>query len=152
MKISITPTGQSPFLLADDDAGVIPGAAWPQGAGGQIRDGLLNQQERRVQAVDGVRAPFRANLPRYNVENRLEFVVARSFATTAACQLFIARHPGQVPVQGVLAVLHQAPDGAANLYLKGAVVQFVRCTRQVGVSCLFQYLIRGNADWSTSAT
>jgi len=151
MKISISAPGQAPFVLADDAAGVLGGNGWPQGAGGQIRDGFLNQHERRVQSVDLIRAPFRTNLPRFNLENRLEFVVERAFATVAACQLFIARHPGQAPAQGLLAVQYQAADGVVNLYLKNAVIQSIRCQRQVGVSCLFYYLLRGNSDWSTSA-
>ncbi|HWD18141.1 MAG TPA: hypothetical protein VHB20_02590 [Verrucomicrobiae bacterium] len=151
MKITITGAGLQAFLLADDAAGVLEGSGWPQGAGGQVRDGFLNQHERKIQSADLARAPYRTNTPRFNLENRLEFVVERSFSTTAGCQLFIAQHPGQIPAQGLLNVAHQAADGVVNLYLKNAVVQWAKCRRQTGVTCLFQYLVRGNSDWSTNA-
>jgi hypothetical protein len=135
MKITITPTGGTPFTLADDNNGAT------------IADGFQPKQTRIMQSQALFRAAYKANLPRYNLENRLAFVVERVFATVEAALNFMAQHADQVPVNGTLTLYNLSATGQTNRSLVNAIVADVECVEHIGVSCKFQYLVAGNGAW-----
>jgi hypothetical protein len=135
MKITITPSGGKPFVLADDSSGAT------------VADGFQPQQTRVVQNRPLFRAAYKANLPRYNLENRLQFEVERSFATKEAALNFMAQHADQVPVAGTLTLYNLLNTGQVSRSLANALVVDVRCVEHIGVSCKFQYLLAGNGAW-----
>ena len=150
MKIIITPAGGTAFVLGDDAAGVVIGANFSGGAGGQIKEGFVNKQKRRVQHSPLFRAAYLLNIPRSNLENRFAFTVQRSFQTLEACVAFIAFHPDSVPTAGEITLTSQSAGGLVMRYLPAAVVESVACARQIGLSCDFQYTIAGNGPWQTT--
>ncbi len=153
MKITITPTGGSAinaFVLADDSVMVVLGANFTNGAGGQIKEGFVNKQKRTVQKLPLFRAAYLLNVPRYNLENRLSFMVQRSFQTVENCISFIAFHPDSVPVQGEITILEQSTTGLVTRYLPNAVVESIECVRHAGLSCDLRYSICGNSAWQNS--
>lgn len=150
MKITLTPTGGTAFVLGDDAAGVIVGVNFSAGAGGQIKEGFVNKQKRLTQHSPLFRAPYALNIARFNLENRFAFTVQRSFQTLEACVAFIAFHPDSVPTTGEITLTSQSGTGLITRYLPGAVVESVACARQIGLSCDFQYTITGNGPWQSS--
>ena len=137
MKITLTPSGGAAFVLGDD------------GAQANVQDGFRPKQTRTVQSAPLFRAAYRANTPRYDLENRLTFTVERVFPTVEAALRFMASHADAVPVQGTLALYNQSPTGQCARFLPQAVVTEVECVEHVGVSCKFQYTIVGNGAWQT---
>lgn len=150
MKITLTPTGATPFVLGDDSVNVVIGANFSGGAGGQIKEGFVNKQKRRVQNCPLFRAAYLLNIPRDNLENRFAFTVQRSFQTLEDCVAFIAFHPDSVPTQGEITLTNQSGAGIILRYLPAAVVETVECTRQIGLSCDFQYTVAGNGPWQST--
>jgi hypothetical protein len=151
MKITITPTGAAAaFVLADDAVSVVAGTNFAAGAGGQVREGFVNKQKRAGQRTALFRSAYVLNVPRFNLENRLTFVVQRSFQTVEACLAFIAFHPDSVPVQGEVAITNQSATGVITRYLPGAVIESVQCVRHAGLSCNFQYTVSGNGAWQSA--
>ena len=135
MKITITSTGGTAFVLADDAAGAT------------LQDGFRPKQRRLAQSSALFRAAYQANFVRYNLENRLTFLVERVFATVEAALNFMASHADQVPVAGTLTLYHLSGTGQTSRSLANAVVVEVECVEHVGVSCKFQYTISGNGAW-----
>lgn len=122
-------------MLADDAAGAT------------MQDGFRPRQTRIVQSSPLFRAAYKSTLPRYNLENRLSFVVERVFATVEAVLNFMASHADQVPVAGTLALYHLSGTGQTARSLPNAVVVEIECVEHVGVSCKFQYTVAGNGGW-----
>lgn len=137
-------------MLGDDAVTLIIGSNFTAGAGGQIKEGFVNKQKRRVQKSPLFRAAYALNLARLNLENRFTFTVQRSFQSLENCVAFIAFHPDSVPVSGEITVSSQSSSGSIMRYLPGAVVESVVCVRQIGLSCDFQYIITGNGPWQTT--
>jgi hypothetical protein len=151
VKITLTPTGSSAaFVLADDAVSVVTGTNFAAGAGGQVREGFVNKQKRAGQKTALFRSAYLLNVPRFNLENRLSFVVQRSFQNVEACLAFIAFHPDSVPVQGEMTISNQSATGVISRYLPNAVMESVQCVRHAGLSCDFQYTVSGNGAWQTS--
>jgi hypothetical protein len=136
MKITITAAGGTAFVLADDASGAT------------VQDGFRPKQTRILQRQALFRAAYRANIPRYNLENRLRFVVERTFGTVEAALGFIGRHADETPAQGTLTVYNLSGRGQSRRILANAVVAEVECVEHVGVSCKFQYTIAGNGSWN----
>lgn len=134
----MTAAGGAAFTLGDDGAN-------PQAT---IVDGFRPRQSREVQRQALFRAAYKAELPRYNLENTLTFVVERSFATREAALNFMAFHADAVPVQGTLTLYDLSSTGQTTRTLAGAVVSEVECVEHVGVSCKFSYTIEGNGEWT----
>src|ERR1700722_1637672 len=111
MKIILTPTGATPFVLGDDTVSLVVGINFNAGAGGQIREGFVNKQKRRVQGSPLFRAAYLLNIPRANLENRFAFTVQRSFQTLESCVAFIAFHPDSVPAAGEITLTSQSSSG-----------------------------------------
>jgi hypothetical protein len=151
MKITLTAAGGTPFVLGDDGVGVVTGTNFSGGAGGQIREGFVNKQKRRVQKSALFRGGYLLNAARFNWENRFGFTVQRCFQSLEACLAFIALHPDSVPASGEITLTSQSASGQMARYLPGAVMERVECTRQIGLSCDFQYTVCGNGPWQTSA-
>ena len=135
MKITITPPGGTAFVLADDASGAT------------VQDGFRPKQTRVLQSERLFRAAYQANLARYNLENRLRFVVERVFGTVEAALNFMASHADQVPVAGALTLYNLSGTGQASRSLSNAVVEEMECVEHVGVSCKFQYSVAGNGAW-----
>ena len=135
MKITMTAAGGKAFVLADDAGGAT------------VQEGFCPKQTRRWQSQPLFRASYQPNLPRFNLENRLQFTVERVFPTLELALNFIAQHPDQVPICGALTLYHRSASGQATRTLANAVVVEVACTEHVGVSCKFQYTIAGNGAW-----
>jgi len=150
VKITLTPTGATPFVLGDDTVSLVTGTNFSGGAGGQIKEGFVNKQKRRVQNSPLFRAAYLLNIPRVNLENRFAFTVQRSFQTLEACVAFIAFHPDSVPTAGEITLTSQSATGLVMRYLPAAVVESVACVRQIGLSCDFQYTVAGNGPWQTT--
>ena len=150
MKITLTPTGATPFVLGDDAVSLVIGTNFSAGAGGQIREGFVSKQKRQVQHSPLFRAAWSLNIPRANLENRFTFSVMRSFQTMEACVAFIAFHPDSVPTTGEITLTSQSTTGLVLRYLPSAIVESVECLRQIGLSCDFQYTITGNGPWQTT--
>jgi len=129
---------------------VVIGLAFTGGAGGQIKEGFVNRQKRRVQGSPLFRSAYLLNIARANLENRFKFTVQRSFQTLEACVAFIALHPDTVPASGEIILPSQSSTGVVMRYLPSAVVETVECVRQIGLSCDFQYVIAGNGPWQTT--
>jgi len=136
MKITITAAGGTAYVLADDASGAT------------VQDGFRPKQTRILQSQGLFRGGYKLNLPRYNLENRLTFVVERVFSTVEAALNFIAQHADAVPAQGKVVLYHRSGTGQAMRTLSNAVVAKVECVEHVGVSCKFQYTIAGNSAWS----
>jgi hypothetical protein len=135
MKITITEAGGTAFVLADDASGAT------------VQDGFCPKQTRILQSQGLFRAAYKANLARYNLENRLSFVVERTFATVEAALSFIGSHADETPAQGTLTVYNLSSRGQIRRSLANAVVAEVECVEHVGVSCKFRYTIAGNGAW-----
>ncbi|MGP8200212.1 MAG: hypothetical protein ACLQU4_12000 [Limisphaerales bacterium] len=150
MRIIVTPAGGTAFVLGDAAVSLVIGANFSAGAGGQIKEGFVNKQKRRVQHSPLFRAAYLLNIARLNWENRFAFTVQRSFQTVEACVAFIAFHPDSVPAAGEITLAHQSGTGVVLRYLPAAVIEIVQCTRQIGLSCDFQYTIAGNGPWQTT--
>jgi hypothetical protein len=135
VKITITPPGGTAFVLADDAGGAT------------VQDGFRPKQTRVLQSEALFRAAYKANLARYNLENRLRFVVERVFGTVEAALNFMASHADQVPVAGALTLYNMSGTGQVSRSLGNAVVAEVECVEHVGVSCKFQYSVAGNGAW-----
>ncbi|MGD0813367.1 MAG: hypothetical protein ABSA83_07165 [Verrucomicrobiota bacterium] len=150
MKIIVTPAGGTGFVLGDDTVSLVVGVNFSAGAGGQIKEGFVNKQKRRVQHSPLFRAAYLLNIARLNWENRFAFTVQRSFQTLEACVAFIAFHPDSVPAAGEITLSNQSGTGVVLRYLPAAVIEMAQCTRQIGLSCDFQYTIAGNGPWQTS--
>jgi hypothetical protein len=135
MKITLTAAGSAPFVLGDDAAG------WA------MADGFRPRQTRTVRSKGLFRGAYRANLAGFNLENRLVFVVERTFATRELALGFMASHADAVPVAGTLTLYDLSPSGQTKRSLAGAVVAEVECVGHVGVSCKFRYTIAGNGAW-----
>jgi hypothetical protein len=150
VKIILTPAGAPGFVLGDDSVSLVIGTNFSSGAGGQIKEGFVNKQKRRVQKSPLFRAAYLLNIARSNLENRFAFTVQRSFQTLEACVAFIALHPDSVPVTGEITLTSQSASGLVMRYLPNAVVETVACVRQIGLSCDFQYTIAGNGPWQSS--
>jgi hypothetical protein len=138
------------FILGDDAVSVVIGGNFNGGAGGQIKEGFVNKQNRRVQKSALFRGAYLLNISRGNLENRFAFTVQRSFQTLEACVAFIAFHPDSVPAAGEISLSSQSATGFVLRYLPAAVVESVECIRQIGLSCDFTYTIAGNGAWQTS--
>jgi hypothetical protein len=151
VKITLTPSGATPFVLGDDTVSVVIGANFSGGAGGQIKEGFVNQQKRRLQSSPLFRAAYLLNIARFNLENRFAFTVQRSFQTLEDCVAFIAFHPDSVPTAGEITLTSQSATGLVMRYLPAAVVETVECVRQIGLSCDFQYTVAGNGPWQTTS-
>ena len=136
MKITITAAGGTPFVLADDAGGAT------------VQDGFCPRQTRLLQSQPLFRGSYKANLARFNLENRLRFVVERTFRTVEAALNFMASHADQVPVSGALTIYNLSGTGQISRSLGNAVVEEVECVEHVGVSCKFQYTIAGNGAWA----
>ncbi len=155
MRITITTpsigaSGAIVFTLADDSVSPVPGATFANGAGGQIKEGFVNKQNRLVQTSPLFRAAYLMSFPRFNLENRFAFTVQRTFQTTENCISFIAYHPDNVPAQGEITINEQSTTGLIARYLPNAIVETVECTKHVGAACDFQYTISGNGPWQNS--
>jgi hypothetical protein len=150
VKISITPSGGNAFVLGDDTVTLVVGTNFTAGAGGQIKEGFVNKQKRQVQKTPLFRAAYLLNVARGNLENRFAFTVQRSFQTVEACMSFIAFHPDSVPTSGEITLDNQSASGRLLRYLPAAVIEMVECSRQIGVSCDFQYTVAGNGPWQTT--
>jgi hypothetical protein len=151
MKITLTPSGgAASFVLADDTAGIVAGMNFAGGAGGQVREGFVNKQKRQVQKTPLFRAPYQLNIPRFNLENRLQFTVQRAFQTVEDCLAFIAAHPDTVPTQGEVCITNQSTTGQISRYLPNAVVESVECVKHIGASCDFTYVISAGNAWQSS--
>ena len=135
MKITITAAGGKAFVLADDAAGAT------------VQDGFRPKQTRILQSEPLFRGSYKANLARFNLENRLTFVVERAFGTVEAALGFIGSHADATPAQGKLTVFNASARGQISRSLANAVVAEVECVEHVGVSCKFQYSIVGNGAW-----
>ena len=135
MKITMTVAGGNAFVLADDANGAT------------VQDGFRPKQTRILQSQALFRAAYKAGLARFNLENRLSFVVERTFGTVELCLNFIAWHADQVPVSGTLTIYNRSGTGQATRTLANAIVQNVECVEHVGVGCKFQYSIAGNGAW-----
>ncbi|MGA2540168.1 MAG: hypothetical protein ABSG78_01260 [Verrucomicrobiota bacterium] len=135
MKITITAAGGTAFVLADDAGGAT------------VQDGFRPKQTRILQRQRLFRSGYKTNIPRYNLENRLRFVVERTFGTVELCLNFMAQHADSVPAQGNLVLYNRSGTGQATRTLGNAVVAEVECVEHVGVSCKFQYTIAGNGAW-----
>jgi hypothetical protein len=135
MKITMTAAGGNAFVLADDASGAT------------VQDGFRPKQTRILQSQALFRAAYKASLARFNLENRLSFVVERTFATVELCLNFIAWHADQVPVSGTLTVYNRSGTGQTSRALANAVVCDIECVEHVGVSCKFQYTVAGNGAW-----
>ena len=122
-------------MLADDAGGAT------------ARDGFCPKQTRILQSQPLFRGSYKANLPRFNLENRLKFVVERTFGTVEAALSFIASHADGLPAQGTLTVYNLSARGQISRSLPNAVLEEVECVEHVGVSCKFQYTIAGNGAW-----
>src|ERR1019366_3075268 len=96
MKITITAAGGRAFVLADD------------GIGATVQDGFRPKQTRLLQRQRLFRAAYKANVPRYNLEKRLRFVVERPFGTVEFCLYFMAEHAARVPAQGNLVLYNRS--------------------------------------------
>lgn len=116
--------------------------------GATVRDGFCPKQTRILQSQPLFRGSYKANLPRFNLENRLQFTVERVFATAEAALNFMASHADQVPVAGTLTLYNLSGAGQVSRSLANAVVEEVECVEHVGVSCKFQYTIAGNGAWA----
>lgn len=123
-------------MLADDASGAT------------VQDGFRPKQTRLLQSEGLFRAGYKSNVPRYNLENRLSFVVERVFSSVEAALKFMAQHADAVPVQGNVVVYNRSGTGQVTRTLANAVVAKVECVEHVGVSCKFQYWIAGNSAWS----
>jgi hypothetical protein len=150
VKITLTPAGATAFVLGDDSVSLVIGSNFSGGAGGQIKEGFVNKQKRRVQHSPLFRAAHLLNIPRSNLENRFAFTVQRSFQTLEACVAFIAFHPDSVPTQGEITLTSQSTTGLILRYLPAAVIETVECTRQIGLSCDFKYTVAGNGPWQST--
>ncbi len=151
MKITITPTGGTAFVLGDDSVGVVP--AGPQlavGCGGQIKEGFVNKQKRQVQTSPLFRAAYALVIPRCNLQIRFTFTVQRSFNSVEDCLGFIAGHPDSVPTEGEIQIQNVTSVGETLRYLPAAVVETVEITQHVGLSCNTQYTVSGNGAWQTA--
>jgi hypothetical protein len=137
-------------VLADDAVSVVTGTNFAAGAGGQVREGFVNKQKRAGQKTPLFRSAYLLNVPRFNLENRLIFMVQRSFQTIEACLAFIACHPDKVPVQGEITLTNQSTTGQISRYLPNAVVESVECVLHQGLSCNITYTISGNGPWQSS--
>ena len=111
MKITLTAAGATPFVLGDDAMSLVIGGNFSGGAGGQIKEGFVNTQKRKVQNSPLFRAAYLLNIPRFNWENRFAFTVQRSFQTLEACVAFIAFHPDSVPAAGEITLSSQSSAG-----------------------------------------
>lgn len=154
MQITITSGGVgngTAFVLADDTITLITATVWPNGAGGQIRQGFVNKQQRQLQQSRLLRAAYSLVVPRYNLENRFAFTVQRTFQSVEGCVAFIAFHPDSVPVQGEITIDNQSSTGRIYRYLPNAVIERVECARHLGLACDFHYVIAGNGPWQSSA-
>jgi hypothetical protein len=150
VKITLTPAGGTAFVLGDDTVSVVIGTNFSAGAGGQIKEGFVNKQKRRVQGSPLFRAAYVLNIARANLENRFAFTVQRSFQTLEACMAFIAFHPDSVPTAGEITLTSQSASGLVIRYLPGAVVEQIECIQQIGLGCDFQYMVAGNGPWQTT--
>jgi hypothetical protein len=135
MKITITAAGGRRFVLADDAGGAA------------VQDGFRPRQTRILQGAALFRGAYKANLARFNLENRLTFVVERTFGTVEAALGFMASHADQTPAQGTLTIYNLSGRGQVSRSLANAVVAEVECVEHVGVSCKFRYTIAGNGAW-----
>jgi hypothetical protein len=150
MKITITPTGGTAFVLGDDSVNVVPaGPELSVGCGGQIKEGFVNKQKRQVQTSPLLRAAYALIVPRMNLENRFSFTVQRSFNSTEDCLAFIAGHPDSVPTQGEIQIQNLTSLGETLRYLPSSVIEAVEITQHIGLSCNTQYTISGNGPWQT---
>ncbi|HEY3857708.1 MAG TPA: hypothetical protein VGO67_25270 [Verrucomicrobiae bacterium] len=147
MKVTITAAGGSVFTLADDSVAVVVGSTFAAGAGGQIKEGFVNKQQRQAQVSPLFRAAYALLIPRFNLKNRFSFTAQRSFQTVESCIAFIAFHPDSVPTSGEVALDNQSATGRIFRYLPNAVVETVECAKHVGLSCNFTYTISGNGPW-----
>jgi hypothetical protein len=136
MKITITAAGGKAFVLADDANGAT------------VQDGFRPKQTRMMQRQGLFRGAYRANEARYNLENRLSFVVERTFGTMEGALSFMASHADETPAQGTVTVYNLSGRGQISRSLANAVVAEVECVEHVGVSCKFQYTIAGNGGWA----
>ena len=150
VKILLTPTNGTAFTLGDDSVTLIVGTNFSAGAGGQIREGFVNKQKRRVQRSPLFRAAYQLDVARFNLENKFTFTVQRSFQTLEACVAFIALHPDSVPTTGEITLSSQSTFGQILRYLPAAVVESVECARHIGLSCDFKYNILGNGPWQST--
>jgi hypothetical protein len=150
LKITITPSGGTVFLLADDSVALVVGSTFTAGVGGQIKEGFVNKQNRQVQSSPLFRAAYALLIPRFNLQNRFSFTVQRSFQTVENCIAFIGFHPDSVPTQGEITLDNQSGTGRILRYLPSAVVETVECAQHIGLSCNFTYTISGNGAWQTS--
>jgi hypothetical protein len=138
VKITLTPSGGTPFVLGDDTA--TPRAV--------IADGFRPRQTRQVQSQGLFRGPYKADLARYNLENSLTFVVERSFTTQEAAQNFMALHADTVPISGTLTIYLRSATGVSQRTLANAVMRDIECVEHTGVTCKFQYTVTGNGAWT----
>ena len=151
MKITITPTGGQPFLLADDSVSVVIGPTFT-GRGGRANQGRVCQQTETTgpgqPAFPG--GAYALLIPRFNLQNRFSFTVQRSFQSVENCIGFIAFHPDSVPTQGEITLDNQSATGRILRYLPSAVIETVECAQHIGLSCNFTYTISGNGAWQSS--
>jgi hypothetical protein len=151
VKLTITPTGGTAFLLADGTTAPIVATSWANGAGGLVREGFLNKQRRIVQIQPLFRAAYPFLAARFNWQGYWQFTVQRTFSTAEQCFAFVAVHPDSVPASGEIWLSNNSSTGVINRYLPGAVIETVECIDQKEVACDFLYTIKTNSPWQSSA-
>ena len=91
------------------------------------------------------RAAYQANFVRYNLENRLTFLVERVFATVEAALNFMASHADQVPVAGTLTLYHLSGTGQTSRSWRTR--WWWRWNARSTRGAEFQYTVCGNGAW-----
>ena len=146
MKITITPSGstvqQTPFLLCDDSVGTgaITGLTFPNGAGGQCKEGFNVDMSVVTQPEELINSNWKEEIPRGNAQYSLSFTVQRTMITSDVALAFIADHPPLVPSSGTVAIY----IGNSVRYLKNAVKRSVRSSDYSDISFNMSYTFAGS--------
>jgi len=149
VKITITPTGLTAFVLADDTIAQISGTSWPNGAGGTYKEGLNPEQERRIQVQPLFRAAYAAVFVRFNFVNTLSFTVERWFGSYDMNFNFVSLHADVCPVGGEI-MMANTGVGSLVRYNPGSVLRKPRCEEYTGVYCRWKYDITLGGPWQNS--
>lgn len=140
MKITITPIGGTPFIIADDNIAVLSGSSFPNGAGGLVEGGFLPDITVATQREELIGSNYAMELPRGNQQTTYNFTVLRSLDTIDNTLTFLADHPNLVPLTGTLAVY----IGGTTRYLRNAVLKSIHATEHSGLSFKFNYAFAGS--------
>ena len=135
MKITMTAAGGKAFVLADDASGAT------------VQDGFRPKQTRILQSQALFRAAYKANLARFNLENRLTFRGGTGFCDGGSAPELhrAARGPGAGA--GTLTLYNRSGTGQASADAGERGGGEMECVEHVGVSCKFQYTMAGNGAW-----